>query len=146
MQGQIYIAKPTDGPQQVIVGEQTVLKMVSLHKGSERNVTMDSFFVTMELAKVLKSWSMTLVGAIRKKAKGFCQATCSLTRLPEKGLFTPPLLPTIIMHQSVHMCLRRRKQSCFRHLRSCLEKLEETQSARTKGGVDTMDKMGEYTV
>ena len=55
LQDQIYTGKPTDGPRQVIVGERTVLNLVSLHKSSGRNVTTDNFFTTMELPKVLNS-------------------------------------------------------------------------------------------
>ena len=83
LQRQIYTGKPTDGSRPVDIGEQTVLNLVSLYKGSGRNVTTDNYFTTMELDKVLNSWNMTLVGAIRK-TKDFCQETCSL---PRKGLF-----------------------------------------------------------
>ena len=106
----------------------------------------------MELAKVLNSWNMTLV-VQSEKTKDFCLATCSL---PRKGLFIQPILPTIVMQQSVHMCQRRRKQLCFLLSMHMSAEVEETQLAKpeiikyynkTKGGVDTMDKMlGEYTV
>lgn len=46
LQGQIYTGKPIDGPRQVNVGERTVLDLVSLYKGSGRNVTTDNFFTT----------------------------------------------------------------------------------------------------
>ena len=60
LQGQICTGKPTHGPRQVNVGEQMVLNLVSLYKGSGRNVTTDNFFTTMELAKILNSWNITL--------------------------------------------------------------------------------------
>lgn len=69
LQGQLYTGKPTDGPRQINVGERTVLDLVSLYKGSGRNVTTDNFFITMELAKVLNSWNMTLVGTVRKNKR-----------------------------------------------------------------------------
>ena len=60
------------------------------------------------------------------------------------------------MQQSLHMCLRIKKQLCFYQSMHMSEKVEETQSAKpeilkhynkTKGGVDTMEKMlGEYIV
>ena len=52
----------------------------------------------MELAKVLNSWNMTLVGTVKKKTKYFCHATCSL---PRKGLFIQPILPTIVMQHNM---------------------------------------------
>ena len=69
LQGQIYTGKPIDGPRQVNVGEQTVLNLVSLNKSRGENVTTDNFFTTMELAKVLNSWNMTLVstGTVKQK-------------------------------------------------------------------------------
>ena len=117
LQNQIYSGKPIDDSRQVNVGERTVLNLVSLYKSSGRNVTTDNFFTIVEISKVLNSWNMTLVGTVRK-TKDFCQATCSL---PRKGLFIQPILPTIVMHQSVHLCQRRRKQFCFCHLRTCHE-------------------------
>ena len=55
LKGQIYTGKPIDGPRQVNVGERTVLNLISLYKGSGRNVTTDSFFTTMELARIMNS-------------------------------------------------------------------------------------------
>ena len=79
LQGQIYTRKPIDGPRQVNVGKRTGLNLVSLYKSSGRNVTTDNFFTTMELAKVLNSWNMTLVSTVKKKqTKDFCQSTRSL--------------------------------------------------------------------
>ena len=69
LQGQIYAGKPIDGSRQVNVGEQTVLNLVSWYKSSRRNVTTDNFFSTMELAKVLNTWNMTLVGTVRKNKR-----------------------------------------------------------------------------
>ena len=57
LQDQIYTGKSTVGPRQASVGEQTVLNLDSLCKGSGRNVTTDNFFITMELAKVSNSWN-----------------------------------------------------------------------------------------
>ena len=69
LQNQIYTGKLTDGPRQVNVGKQTVLNLVSLNKGSGRNDTTDNFFTTMELAKVLSSWNMTLIATVRKNKR-----------------------------------------------------------------------------
>ena len=70
LQGQVCTGKPIDGLRQANVGERTVMNLVSLYKGSGRNITSDNFFTTKELARVLKSWNMTLVGTVRK-TKGF---------------------------------------------------------------------------
>ena len=148
LQGQIYTGKLTDGPRQVNVGEQTVLNLVSLYKSSGRNVTTDNFFTTMELAKVLNSWNMTSVGTVRKN-KRFLPSNMQPTK--ERPIYStnrdatvcsyvPKKKKTVVLLSSMHMSTE----------------VGETQSAKpeiikyynkTKGGVDTMDKMlGEYTV
>ena len=83
LQGQIYTGKPTDDSRQVNVGKQTILNLVTLYKGSGRNVTTDNFFTTMEIIKGMNSWNMILM-IESEKTKDFYQATCCLTR---KNLF-----------------------------------------------------------
>ena len=122
VQDQIYTGKPIDGPRQVNVGKRTVLNLVSLYKSSGRNLTMDNFFANVEFAKILNFWNMTLVGTVRKKQNISAQQHAAHLK---KGLFIQPILPTIVMQQSVHMCERRRKQLCFCHLCTCREKLKK---------------------
>jgi len=92
VQGQIYTGKPIDGPRQVNVDKWTVLNLVSLNKNSGRNITTDNFFTTMELAKVLNSWNMTLVGTVRKKQKIFSKQHATYQR--KACLFNQFCLPS----------------------------------------------------
>ena len=154
LQGQIYTGKPTDGPRQVNVGEQTVLNLVSLYKSSGRNVTTDTcnFFTTMELAKVLNSWNMTLFGTVRKNKK-FLPSNMQSTK--EKPVYST----NFAYHRDATVCSyvpKKKKAVVLLSSMHMSAEVEETQSAKpeiikyynkTKGGVDTMDKMlGEYTV
>ncbi|XP_071750116.1 uncharacterized protein [Lepeophtheirus salmonis] len=65
----IFLACDASNAYLLNVGMEAVLDLVYLYKGSGRNVTTDDFFTTMELAKVLNSWNMTLVGTVRKKRR-----------------------------------------------------------------------------
>ena len=116
LQGQIYTGKPTDGPRQANVNEQTVLNLVSLYKSSGRNVTTDNFFTIMELAKV-----MTLVGTVRKN-KRFLPSNMQPTK--ERPVYST----NFAYHRDATVCSycqRRRKQLCFCHLCTCQEKLKK---------------------
>lgn len=53
----------------LIVGERTVLELISPYKNSGRNVTTDNFFTSLELAKTLTSWNLTLVGTVRRNKR-----------------------------------------------------------------------------
>ena len=65
LQGQIYTRKPINGQ----IGKRTILKLVSLYEGYRKNITLNNFFTAIELAKVLKSWNMILIGAVRKNKR-----------------------------------------------------------------------------
>ena len=69
LRGEIYTGKPAEGKRQTNIGERTVLDLVSGFKNSGRNVTTDNFFITLQLAHILKSWNMTLVGTVRKNKR-----------------------------------------------------------------------------
>ena len=152
LQDQIYTGKTTDGLRQVNVGEQTVLTLVSLYKGSGRNVTTDNFFTTMKLAKVLNSWNMTLVGTVRKN-KRF--QTSNIQPTMERPVYST----NFAYHRDAAVCSCMQKKKKAVVLLSSIHmsgEVEEIQSAKpekikyynkTKGGVNTMDNMvGEYTV
>ena len=151
LQGQIYTGKPTDSPRQVNVGKQTVPNLVSLYKSSGRNVRTYNFFTTMELAKVLNSWNMTLVGTVRKN-KRFLPSNMQPTKE------SPVYSTNFAYHRDATVCSYVPKKKAVVLLSSMHMSAEvrETQSAKpyiikyynkTKGSVDTMDKMlGEYTV
>lgn len=69
LQGQLYTGKPTEGERQTNIGERTVLDLVSPYKNSGRNVTTDNFFTSLQLARKLNSWNLTLVGTVRKNKR-----------------------------------------------------------------------------
>ncbi|XP_069592446.1 piggyBac transposable element-derived protein 4-like [Ranitomeya imitator] len=152
LQGQLYTGKPTDGPRQVNIGERTVLDLVSSYKGSGRNVTTDNFFTTMELAKVLNSWNMTLVGTVRKNKR-------FLPNNMQPAKERPVYSTNFAYNHDATVCSYVPKKNKSVVLLSSMHmtgEVEETLAAKpeiikyyniTKGGVDVMDKMlGEYTV
>ena len=107
LQGQIYAGKPIEGPRQVNVGERTVLNLVSLYKSSGRNVTMDNFFTTMELAKVLNSWNMTLVSTVKKSKTSAMQHAAYQEKV---CLFNQFHLPSGC--NSLFICAKQVERSC----------------------------------
>lgn len=152
LHGQLYTGKPIDGPRQTNVGERTVLDLVCLYKGSGRNVTTDNFFTGMQLAKVLNTWDMTLVGTVRKN-KRFLPSNMQPGK--ERALHST----NFAYHRDATVCSYVPKKNRSVVLLSSMHmtgEVEATQSSKpeiityynkTKGGVDTMDKMlGEYTV
>ena len=151
LQSQIYTGKPIDGLTQVKVGQRTVLNLLSLYKSSGRNVTTDNFFTTMELAKILSSWNMTLVGTGRKN-KRFMPSNMKPTK--ERPVYST----NFAYHRDAAVCsyVPKKKKAVVLLSSTHISEVEETQSAKpeiikyynkTKGGVDTIDKMlGEYIV
>ena len=146
LQGQIYTEKPIDGPRQINIGERTVLNLISWYKGFGKNVTSDNFFTTMELAKVLNSWNMTLVGTVRKN-KRFLPSNMQ----PNKE--RPVYSTNFAYHLDATVCSYAPKKKKAVVLLSSMHmsgEVEETQSAKpeitkyynkTKGGVDSTEKM-----
>ena len=145
LQGQIYAGKPTDCPPQVNVGERTVLNLVSLFKSSGRNVTTDNFFTTMELAKILNSWNMTLVTSVKKTNK--ILLPCNMQPTKERPVYST----NFAYHGDATVCsyVPKKKKGVvilsFMHMSG---KVKETQSAKleiityyykTKGVVDTIN-------
>ena len=105
----------------------------------------------MELAKVLTSWIMTLVGTVRKN-KRFLPSN-----MPTKERLVYSL--NFAYHRESTVCSyvpNKKKAVVLLSSMHISREVEETQSAKpeiikyynkTKGGVDTMDKMlPEYTV
>ena len=126
LQGQIYTGKPKDGPRQVNVGEQTVLNLVSLYKIPGRNVTTDNFFTTMELAKVLNSWNMTLVGTVRKN-KRFLPSNMQSTKKK------PVNSTNFAYHRDATVCSyvpKKKKAVVLLSSMHMSAEVEETQSAK----------------
>lgn len=152
LQGQLYTGKPLDGERQVNVGERTVLDLVAKYKGSGRNVTTDNFFTSLQLARTLNSWKMTLVGTLRKN-KAFLPPNMQASK-------DRPIYSTIFaFNKDATICSYVPKKNKSVILLSTMHttgQVDDTTVAKpeiikyynqTKGGVDTMDKMlGEYTV
>ena len=143
--GQIYTGKPIDGPRQVNVGERTVLNLVSLYNSSGRNVTTDNFFTTMELAKVLNSWNMTLISTVKKtKQKTSAEQHAAYKEKPVYSTNFAYRRDAIVCPYAP----KKKKGVVFLSFMHMSGEVEETQSAKleimkyyykTKGCVDTIN-------
>lgn len=151
LNGQIYTGKPSEGERQTNVGERTVLDLVAKYKNSGRNITTDNFFTSLQLAHVLNSWNMSLVGTVRKnkrflppnmqphKDRLIYSTNFAFNKEATVCSYVPKKKKVVIMLSSMHMS----------------PVVENTLTAKpeiisyynkTKGGVDNMDKLlGEYT-
>lgn len=147
-----YTGKPPDGERQINVGERVVLDLVLPYKGSGRNVTTDNFFTSLQLARTLSTWNMTLVGTVRKnkrflppnmqpsKTRAIYSTNFAFRKEATLCSYVPKKNKSVIVISSMHM----------------VPEVEQTNTAKpkiisyynqTKGGADTMDKMlCEYTV
>ncbi|XP_055352694.1 piggyBac transposable element-derived protein 4-like [Paramacrobiotus metropolitanus] len=77
---QIYVGRTTDGPPEKNQGQRVVMDMVEpFGCNSGRNVYMDNFFTSLQLAEKLWERNMTLIGTIRKN-----KAEVPLQFLPHK--------------------------------------------------------------
>ncbi|GBP31077.1 hypothetical protein EVAR_77372_1 [Eumeta japonica] len=74
-----YLGKDSDGinltPEQTRFSKptQAVLRLISPIEGSNRNVTADNWFCSVELVDVLKDKKLSLVGTLKKIRKKFRQ-------------------------------------------------------------------------
>ena len=75
--GQIYTGK-SSASHEKNVGERVVKDLVPPYKGSSRNITMDSFFSTLPLAKSLLSLGLTIVGTLKKNKTSIPPAMTAL--------------------------------------------------------------------
>lgn len=112
----------------------------------------DNFFTSLELAKVLNSWNMTLVGTVRRN-KRFLPSNMqpSKERVLNSTNFAYNADATLCSYVP-----KRNKAVVLLSTMHMTGDIEATQAAKpeiikyynkTKGGVDVMDKMvGEYTV
>lgn len=152
LQGQLYTGKPAGGERQVNVGEKTVLDLVASYKNSGRNVTTDNFFTTLQLAHVLNSWNMTLVGTVRRN-KRFLPPNMQPSKTRE--IFST----NFGYRKDVTVCSYVPKKNKSVILLSTMHTSPDVDQPplskpeiikyynKTKGGVDTMDKfLSEYTV
>lgn len=147
----IYTGKPIGGERQVNVGQETVLDLVKVYKGTGRNICCDNFFTTFHLAEILVNWKMTVVGTVRKNKKFLPK-----NMLPNKER---PIYSTNFAYNNVGtVCSYVPKKNKAVVLFSSMHltgEVEDTQAAkpeiityynRNKGAVDSFDKcLGEYT-
>ncbi|KAF2879851.1 hypothetical protein ILUMI_26308 [Ignelater luminosus] len=63
--GQIYTGKVT-AARETNQGERVVKDLCHRYKNSGRNVTMDNFFTSLPLARLLLSWNLTVVGTLKR--------------------------------------------------------------------------------
>lgn len=150
LKGSIYTGKLPNEPRQVNQGENVVKELVQKYKGSGRNVTMDNFFTTLPLAKLLMTWGLSMVGTLRKNKRCIPASMLpSNTRPVESTLFG--------FHENVAMCSYVPKKGKCVILLSTVHYTKEVSGAqkkpeaiqyynKSKAAVDIMDKMlGEYT-
>lgn len=144
LRGQLYTGK-VNNTRDVNQGERVVKDLVSGYKGSGRNVTTDNFFTTLPLAKELQKWSLSIVGTVKKNKRyvpnefkpssvrevksslfGFADnvTLCSYVPAKKKSVV---LLST--MHNDNTVSGPDNKPEIILYYN------------KTKGGVDTMDKM-----
>lgn len=151
LRGLIYTGKP-DGERQTNVGERTVLELVEKYKNSGTNVTTDNFVTSLQLAHVLSSWNMTLVGTVRKnkrclpanmqphKDRAVFSTNWAFGKEATLCSYVPKKRKAVVMMSSMHMKPEVQEGAQAKPLII-------TYYNQTKGGVDNMNKLlGEYSV
>lgn len=127
------------------------MELVKKYKGSGRNITTDNFFTSLDLAKQLKIWKLTLVGTVRKN-KRFIPAVMLASK--ERAIHST----NFAYNKDATLCSYVPKKNRAVLLLSTMHStgvIESTDAAKpeiityynsTKGAVDTFDKMlGEYS-
>lgn len=143
---EVYVGKQPDGPFQNDTTAKSVVERLCQHIfGSNRNVTTDNWFTSMELAESLKSNKLTLLGTIRKNKKqlplnfvqnagrpigssmfGFTNDTTLVSYIPKKG-------KNVLLVSTMHM---------GNDIDADSNKPEMIMTYNdTKGGVDVVDKL-----
>lgn len=144
LNGQIYTGKEGN-TRDVNQGERVVKDLVAPYKNSGRNVTMDNFFTSLPLLQELITWKMTIVGTLKKNKRyipeefkaskrrevlssefGFGQNATICSYVPAKG-------KSVVLLSSMH------RDSAVSNIKKKPEMILFYN--KTKGGVDTMDKM-----
>lgn len=64
-----YLGKDEQRPQNILLGEHVVLKLMEPFLNKGRNVTTDNFFTSVKLAKELKKKGTSLVGTVNRSKK-----------------------------------------------------------------------------
>lgn len=148
LHGQIYTGQAASG-RETKQGERVVKDLASKFRGSDRNITVDNFFTTLELAEHLLSWNLTLVGTLRKN-KTYIPAEMKAHK--DKAIGST----SFGFRKNVTMCSYvPRKNKAVLLLSSIHYNGEIAESGKpeiiefynkTKGGVDVMDQLfAEYT-
>lgn len=143
---EVYVGKQPEGPFQKETTAKSVVERLSQHiYGTNRNVTTDNWFTSMELAESLKEKKLTLLGTIRKNKRqlplefvqntgrpsgssmfGFCNNTTLVSFIPKKG---KNVLLISTMHFGDDIDPRTNKPEMIMTYND------------TKGGVDMVDKL-----
>lgn len=96
LNGELYIGKSSEDHKEY-TAERVVKSLVAPYKGSGRNITMDSYFTTLSLAKSLLSWNLTIVGTLKENKAYIPPAmAASKTREVSSTVFG--------FHENVTMC------------------------------------------
>lgn len=148
--GYVYSGRGSDGEslseeeKKLMVPTQSVIRLTKPLHGSNRNVTCDNWFTSIELIDCLKKRGLTCVGTVRKNKKeipcqflpskqreegstlyGFTSQITLISHVPKK---TKAVILASSMHHSEGTDERTGKPEIIAYYNS------------TKGGVDDMDK------
>lgn len=150
---EIYAGKQPDGPFMLNNSPTNVVKrLVGPIMGSGRNITMDNWFTSIDLAQDLLKENLTIVGTIRRNKRelpkefvdskerevkstifGFTNNLTLLSYIPKKGK-TVALISTMHHQGEVEDDVNRKPKIILYY-------------NKTKGGVDKVDEMkGSYSV
>uniref|UniRef100_A0A3B3SZ47 PiggyBac transposable element-derived protein domain-containing protein n=1 Tax=Paramormyrops kingsleyae TaxID=1676925 RepID=A0A3B3SZ47_9TELE len=126
------------------LGDSVVLKMVEPYLGKGRNITTDSFFTSLKLAKALQAKKTSLVGTINKSRREL--PPCVKV---QRSLFTTQALKSENATLTVYQC-KARKNVCILSTVHTSVSITSGQKSkpetvtyynRTKVGVDVLDQM-----
>ncbi|XP_025191777.1 piggyBac transposable element-derived protein 4-like [Melanaphis sacchari] len=140
-----YIGKETRNRNDLLIPTQYVLNLVEPIMGTNRNVTTDNWFTSIELAEQLRVKKLTLVGTLRKNkrevpphmlvVKNLPPMTTRFLHAPEMTLlsFSKTKNKNVLVLSTMH------ETETINEISKKPEQIEFYN--KTKGGVDVFDKL-----
>lgn len=146
LDAEVYIGKDST-PRNVPVAQYYCDKLTSSFQGTNRNLTMDNWFTSVETAKILLDKKITVVGTLRKNKKEIPPLFLELKgRQINSAMFCYSDELTLLSY-----CPPKTKKKIVLMLSTMHEKSDEPNSTElpeiiqfynsTKGGVDTLDQL-----